>query len=210
MSRIKFTLLADGPTDKALIPILKWLLIQREGSLLFESEWADLSRMRPQPRGLSQRILAATILYPCDILFIHRDAENQPHTLRYGEIDDAISEAWHQNNSIQYVCVVPVRMQETWLLFDACAIRKAAGNPYGTSRLDLPPLSRLEGVTGAKTILYGLLRTASELTGRHLERFNPKKCACHVTHHINDYSPLLCLPAFGRLQRDINNLALPA
>ena len=31
------------------------------------------------------------------------------------------------------ICVIPVRMQEAWLLFDEIAIRHAAGNPHGRS-----------------------------------------------------------------------------
>ena len=31
-----------------------------------------------RPRGLSERIRAAVELYPCDLLFIHRDAEGEP------------------------------------------------------------------------------------------------------------------------------------
>lgn len=209
MNRIKLTLLSDGPADRALIPILRWLLIQRGNNLLFESHWADLSRMRPQPRGLSKRILAATTLYPCDILFIHRDAENQPYELRYREIEQAISAVSHSGFNVQHICVVPVRMQEAWLLFDAQAIREAAGNPGGTSRLNLPPLSRLEHITNPKSILYELLSAASEMHGRHLIRFNAKKRACTVTSHIDDYSPLASLPAFRRLQSDVNSLTLP-
>lgn len=74
---MRFTLLADGPTDEALVPIASWL-IGRRTTQPFGSQWADL---RPYPRrirGLAHRIEIALSLYPCDLLLIHRDAERDP------------------------------------------------------------------------------------------------------------------------------------
>jgi hypothetical protein len=203
MRRITLTLLSDGPTDKALIPILRWLLGQSEEQPLLECHWADLRRLRPQPKKLSNRILKATDLFPCDILFIHRDAENQPHELRYREIEEAIILARQAGFDLPHICVVPVRMQEAWLLFNIRAIREAVGNPHGSSQIDLPRLSILEDIPNPKQLLYELLLKASELRGRHLRRLNPAKYASQVTDHIEDFSPLRELPAFRRLESDI-------
>jgi len=68
MSNLRYTLLADGSSDRALIPILTWLLREQEVVLAIQSEWADMARLRRPPRGLEERIEAALMLYPCDLL----------------------------------------------------------------------------------------------------------------------------------------------
>jgi len=45
MSSIRYTLLTDGSSDRALIPILNWLLRQHLLNHEIQSEWADLSRL---------------------------------------------------------------------------------------------------------------------------------------------------------------------
>ena len=79
--KLRFTLVADGPSDRALIPILQWLLQSNLGPIPLESKFADLRELRqlPEPpRSFSVRIALSAELFPCDMLFIHRDAENQP------------------------------------------------------------------------------------------------------------------------------------
>lgn len=59
------------------MPIINWLLYQHCSEIAVESSWADLSRLREPTRTLGNRILVALDLYPCDLLFVHRDAENE-------------------------------------------------------------------------------------------------------------------------------------
>ena len=40
----------------------------------------------PRQRDTEWKLAAALDLYPCDLLFVHRDAENQPPELRRREI----------------------------------------------------------------------------------------------------------------------------
>ena len=111
-------------------------------------------------------------LYPCDLLFVHRDAEGVPHRSRVEEIEIAMQEvrAVHEGAGLPpHVVVVPVRMTEAWLLFDEAAIRRAAGNPNGRVSLQLPP-GDPEEIADPKQLLHDLLRTASELGGRRLGR----------------------------------------
>ncbi len=69
------------------------------------------------------------------------------------------------SNLFDAILIVPVRMQEPWLLFDEQAIRWAAGNPGGKTALALPRLTQLESLPDPKETLYGLLVTASEHPG---------------------------------------------
>jgi hypothetical protein len=77
MDEIRYTLITDGSSDRALIPILTWVLRERGGVNRIQPEWADLGRLPRPPAALQNRILAAIDLFPCDLLFVHRDAERE-------------------------------------------------------------------------------------------------------------------------------------
>ena len=198
MQELRYTLVADGSSDRALLPILTWLLRQYCGVIPIQAEFADLRRLSPSPRKLSERIDRSVELYPCDLLFVHRDAESAPIEEREAEIRKALEES-SVEGSVRVVCVVPVRMQEAWLLIDEAALRRAAGNPNGTQSLDMPDVQRLEELADPKQLIRDLLRQASELQGRRLERFNWRSSAHRVAEMIDDFSVLYKLAAFQRL-----------
>lgn len=201
MEKIEFSLISDGSSDRCLLPILKWVIRRHFPEIPIEGKLAETSRLLPFQNTLSVRIRKTITFYQPDILFIHRDAETQDPQLRYDEILSAISSIGNQPPP--YVCVVPVRMSEAWLLFDENAIRKAAGNPNGRGPVQLPPIRTLESIPYPKQMLKDILIQASELRGRHLKRFKPDKRRWLISENINDYSPLLALEAFRRLNRDI-------
>jgi hypothetical protein len=209
MNKIDFVLTSDGGSDKTLLPTLKWLLRRTFIQIPINGEWADLSRFRYVPQSLAERIFITIEVYHPDILFIHRDSEAQDPNLRYEEISRAITAIQQKGRhlAIPYICAVPIRMTEAWLLFDEQAIRKAAGNPRGRTPIELPPISRLEGIPDPKTILFSNLISASELTGRKKKRFDLKKCRYLVAENIVDYSPLFALSAFRRLHEDVKQFA---
>jgi len=206
MRELRYTLLTDGPSDRAMIPILTWILRMQGVSSAIQSEWADLRRFRLQPRlSLAERIRWSIEFYPCDLLFVHRDAEREPRAKRLQEIDSAIAEVRRVYPlHVPTICVVPIRMQEAWLLFDEPAIRYAAGNSGGRRPLSIPPLRDLEDVSDPKTVLYSLLREASGLSGRRLDRFDVSEAAVRVTGYTDNFSPLRELSAFAALEADIS------
>jgi len=116
-----------------LYPIT-WILRQHF-PFAVNGTWADLRRLPSPPKDLRGRIDAALDLYPCDLLFIHRDAEGVPLDQRVAEIEDAVV-----GLPAPRVPVVPVRMQEAWLLIDEPALRRAAGNPHGGVSLAMPAI----------------------------------------------------------------------
>lgn len=208
MNEIRCSLLTDGTSDDALVPVLRWLLRQHSRCSIVEVEWADLSRLRRRPRNLSERISAAIDYFPCAVLFVHRDSEAQAPDRRYEEIDTAVAAARKAGRAVpQHVCVVPVRKQEAWLLLDEGAIRNAAGNPNGRMPLDLPKAERIESIPDPKDELYGRLKTASGMKGRRLKRLAPSRLARLVTEHMNGFACLRALPAFQRLEQDIRGIA---
>lgn len=101
------------------------------------------------------------------------------------------------------VCVVPVRMQEAWFLFDEAAIRTAAGNPNGRGALDLPSLKDVERLPDPKARLEDLMREASGLSGQRRRRVRVARYSYRIPELIEDFSPLRLLPAFQRLEASI-------
>lgn len=193
--------MADGTSDRALIPILTWLLRRCCVSLPIQPGFADLRRLRNPPKALAERIVTSLELYPCDLLFVHRDVERSTIEDRVSEIRAALSEALGPLQPA--VCVVPVRMSEAWLLIDESALRRAAGNPNGKVPLDLPNVHRLEQLPDPKQLLHELLRRASGLRGRRLASFNRCLQGFRVADLIHDFSPLYRLSAFQRLAADL-------
>lgn len=184
-----------------LVPVLRWIIARHRPDLPVEARVADFSRLRKPPRKLSDQIRVAVELYPCDVVFVHRDAERQPPADRREEIRVALQSL--ADFTTPHVCVVPRRMSEAWLLIDEAAIRSAAGNRNGTMKLALPPLAKLEDLPDPKALLHRLLEQASGLKGRHLDKFHPAQQVLSVAEYIEDYTPLRRLPEFRTLERDV-------
>jgi len=152
--------------------------------------------LKDPPTSLRDRLDLTVKLYPCEVLFVHRDAEGQAPELRYKEIKDACP------SELAFVSVVPVRMQEAWLLHDEVALREAAGRPSGRDPLDLPSNDRWERVADAKEVLHTALRIASGTTGRKARRFNPSQATHRLADLITDWSALRSIQSFNRLEDD--------
>ena len=209
MQRLRCTLLADGSSDRALIPVLRWLLRQHCGLVPIELQFADLGRLSKPPRKLSKRIDKSIELYPCDILFVHRDAEREPLHKREEEIRVSCENSDH-GGSLYVVKVVPLRMLEAWLLIDEAALRMAAGNPRGREALDMPAVDDLENVVDPKRRLHELLRKASGFRDRRrrLEQFDRDlgQCVQRLATQIGEFSRLRELESFRALEGQIVQL----
>ncbi len=208
MTELRITLTTDGSSDQALLPILKWLLRELGVSLPINEKWADTRWLRQRPRTLAERVRTAVELEPCDILFVHRDAEGQPAESRRNEIAGAVRNALLAE-APPAVCVVPVRMTEAWFLIDESAIRFAAGNPRGSAPLGLPPPRRLEAIPDPKELLYNALRAASDHRPGRRRSFRPERCVHSITPRVASFEPLRELTAFRQLEADLTQL-LPA
>lgn len=202
MSFFRYTLVTDGSSDRILRYLIDWLL-ERLGMGDVEGTWADprIFRAGERPRRLRTRLAAALESYPCDVLFVHRDAERQPRADRVAEIREAVTQLL---SSPPAVCVVPVRMTEAWLLIDESALRQAAGNPTGRAALGLPAVRELEDLPDPKEKLFDILRKASERRGRRRRRgFSEHEARLRLGEFISDFSPLEILPAFQAFRADL-------
>ncbi len=192
---MKLTLVTDGSSDRALLPLLRWLLDSRS-SAVFETTWADLRQLQRAPKGLDQRVRAAIDLHPCDLLVVHRDAERDDVSQRVQEIAAAT-----KGLRLAVAAAVPVRMTEAWLLFNEAAIRRASGCPNGSMPLALPPLKKVEALPHPKELLYDVMRDASGLKGRRRVDFRPN--IHRIAELIDDFGPLGELPSFQAMDESL-------
>lgn len=190
---LTYTLVADGSSDECLMPIIDWTFGQLFPTIEFSGAFAtDL----PSPRhGLRSRVLTAQKLFPCNLLFIHRDSENQNPNQRHVEIMQLAGDVNHP-----IVPIVPIRMTEAWLLTSKNAIRKAAGNPNGDSDISIPSIKRLEAEPDPKETLFKALRDAANLGARQMAKFDVHSRRRRVAECISDYTDLRKLPSFHRFE----------
>lgn len=203
MKRITATLITDGRSDTLLVPLLE-LLFAEHTELPYQVNWAE--GLPPLSSGLQPRIEAALDLYPCDLLLVHRDAESEPVPVRQLEIQTS----WQRgtaggNAATTLVCVIPVRMTESWLITQEGPIRAAVGNPNGQDALVLPAAKSIEAVADPKAILFDALKVASGLNATRRQRFVPDRYRHRVSELTEDLRPLRKLASFRHLEAQIQD-----
>ena len=192
------TLLTDGSSNLVLSDSAMALRESRDrpgrGSVGGSARTANAT---VRPSGANQR---AVELYPVPTAPGASGRRKQPASDRFDEIEQA------NRTGLPHVCVVPVRMQESWLLHDESALRRAAGRPSGTEPLDLPPAKSWEILPDPKDVLHRALTIrASGAKGRRAKQFKPQVAAHRLANLIEDWSPLRRLPAFQKLETDMLN-----
>ena len=205
MNELSYTLVSDGTSDRALIPIINWIIRCNGYDGPLEGTCVDyrLFRTFGTSNYLADRILYALQYFPCELLFIHRDTELKTPAERIREITEALEIVFHINTSIPSVPVIPVRMTEAWLLIREDAIRYAAGNLNSYTPITLPELDTLEHIAQPKTMLHELIVQASGLNARRRRAFVPERFVHRVTEFIDDFTPLRSLPAFRAFETDL-------
>lgn len=208
MNEITYTLIAGGSSDKVFLRIIKWCLDDLYPKLPTKEQYADFRTLRNPPRAgdVLGQIKYAENYYPFDICFYHRDAESndvkKALSLRSCEIYKCLPD--HYQNCV--VCIIPVRMMETWLLTDQVAIKAAAGNRNYRENLNLPSINTLEQISGPKDLLHNLLVEATGNKGRRLKNFNVNKAVHWVAENTEDFSALRQLAAFNRFEQDLKRV----
>lgn len=190
MQIITSGLIADGTSDRALIPLLR-LVMQTHLNLPFE----DPQLIQFEENDLKSKVHNALSNYTLDILFIHRDAENESWQNRQQEISGAIP----PNATGNIVSVIPIKMTEAWLLTDEKAIRSAVGNVTSTASLNIPKISKLESCS-AKKVLFDALTFASEYGAQRRRKFRPEQFRHRVAELTSDLSLIRQIPSFKRME----------
>lgn len=197
MRRVTATLVTDGGSDKLLAPLIE-LLFSAHTELAYQVNFAE--GLPPLSSGLRARIDSALELFPCDFLFVHRDAEGVEATVRQQEIETSWPDS--QKTAV-LICVVPVRMTEAWLVAHEKPIRSAVGNPNGTEALGLPAAKDIESLPDPKQILFAALKAASGLNASRKRRFNPHQFRHRVSELTDDLTPLRKLSSFRHLEAQV-------
>ena len=203
-SELVFTLLCDGSSDKVLVKILTWIIRKQLTNVSIRVEFGDLRKLPNSPKKLEERMQKVLEYYPCDVLFVHRDAEKHSLESRKQEV----IEAWRKikNTTISddnIIAVIPVRMTEAWLLLNEESIKIAAGNPNNKNSLSLPSLHHVEDLPNPKAVLHQKIKEASNLQGRKLAKLKIPQRVHVLVDNITDFSPLRQLSAFQKLEKDI-------
>lgn len=197
MRRVTATLVTDGSSDKLLAPLIE-LLFSAHTELPYKVNCAE--GLPPLSSGLKARIDSALELFPCDFLFVHRDAEGVEATVRQQEIETNWPDS--QQTAV-LICVVPVRMTEAWLIANEEPIRSAVGNPNGTEALGLPAVKNIESLPDPKEILFAALKAASGLSASRKRRFDPNQFRHRVSELTDDLEPLRKLSSFRHLEAQV-------
>lgn len=206
---IRFLLLCEGTSDRALVPHLRQLLSHCGAAEVVGTAVALANVRDPGAGGASvlerkMRVVLSTES-EFDLLFVHRDADSAGVEERSGEIAEAARNA---ELAADRVNVIPVRTTEAWILLDETAIRRVAGNPRGRQPLDLPRPSRVEQARDPKSILEAALAAASGCQGHRLRKFR-RKFRQHrriLLEQLPVGGALAEVPAWVRLRQAVSDL----
>lgn len=205
MTTLRFTLVAEGTSDRVLVPILRWMLLRHHSNFEWMGQIAELHELPNPPRTLPEKIATASLLFPADVIFIHRDADRETAFGRRQEILSAI-QSLPEFPARHWIPVIPVRMTEAWLLVSESALRGASGNPNGRNPLQLPPIRDLEKIPDPKEVLRDLLVEASGRSGRRRKQINFSALRARVPDFLENWEPLLRLPSAQQLHNEIEAL----
>jgi hypothetical protein len=208
MPQLLFTLLSEGPSDDALMYVVTWLLEQPSLGLLPDVELVGRFVGPADLRAdvvLDELIAATSRDLPAHLLFVHRDADSSTRNNWATAIRTAAATAARRTIDLPPVIpVVPVREMEAWLLADAPAIRRAAGNPNGSAALDLPAIHEIERCPDPKQRLEQALRAAMASGRRSRQRAVPQPR--EVAEVTTSFERIRQLPAFDVFEREVRDV----
>ena len=203
MAEVKYTLVTEGPSDQALIPIINWIFRAQRDDLAVNSAWANPDLLPSGTKGMADKIRYGLKFFPCDVLFVHRDSDDEAPDKRRSEIESAIFSV--KEIARPSICVIPVRTMEAWFLFDEQAIRDYVGNSDGKADLNLPKLKSIEDATRPKDRLNEAVEAAKKSKGRRKKSYDNTDSLVALALNITNYAPLRALSAFRRLEADIRD-----
>ncbi|MCK9871638.1 DUF4276 family protein [Nocardiopsis dassonvillei] len=198
---IRILFLGEGSSDDGIADHIETIAADRGVEVSITNP--ELDRLGKVGHALPDKLGAVRALGgEYELVAVHRDADGMGRQARMSEIETAVREHMPQ---VVHVPIIPVRMTEAWLLVDESAIRRVAGNPNGRCRLGLPPLKQMESVNDPKAELKRALATASELTGRKLERFNRRfsENRRQLLQRLDSDGPITTLPSWRAFVRDV-------
>ena len=199
MNTLSTGLITDGSSAQALIPLLTTLISELLPDTRFEPpHWVA----PPDKNALSEKLAYALdpTNFQFDILFVHRDAENESIAKRVEEITQSTPQGQHP-----VVCVIPVKMTETWLITSEKTIKEAVGNPLAKTKLKLPAVSKIESCN-SKDVLDKALTEACEYGTQRRRKFKPEYFRRRVAELTSDLTTLRKIPSFKQMEEALINV----
>lgn len=201
--RLRFALIGEGNTERYLVEHLKTLCLRKKGIDAVEGVWAtDLLARSGAGKDVASKVsalLAADSEF--DILFIHRDSDNEPVEARRREITDAMHD---RGKGKPFVPVIPIRETEAWLLVDEAAIRDVVGHSQGKTELELPKLSQVEQRARPKELLKQALARAAKPGRRNdIDERAFSRYRRELLENLDLDGPIQQLSAWQNLLRDL-------
>jgi hypothetical protein len=189
--QLSYLIVADGGTDRALVPIIEWAIHRLDPEVeILEAEF--------RKRNGSVKDYLSALQTGAMIIFVHRDGETESLQVRLQEFAEVRRD--------DVVPIVPIRMTEAWMLIDSAAIAVAADRPGND--VVVPAPQQIESLANPKAELENLLlEAAGNPTGRRRKKFTRSitERRVNVALLIDDFSPLEALPAFQRFQSDLRD-----
>lgn len=203
--KINFLLAGEGVSDLRLTEHIEDILIL-EGFSEVSGEAPDLSMFTPAPgRTVLQKITALLKHYPnTDLIFIHRDCDNQSIKDREIEIYNAAHAAGIKEKIIP---LIPVKTLEAWLLADEKLIKEVAGNKNFRSPIAcLPKIKSIENLADPKKTLLDALCEVSEAQGSRLKQFKSRfgEMRARLTFGLDCTGPVSNLPSYIEFRKKVN------
>ncbi|MBF8792230.1 DUF4276 family protein [Pseudomonas monteilii] len=207
--KINFVLIGEGSSDLRLVEHIESILVG-EGFTEVNGEAPDFSVFKNKIGcSVGEKLQAIVSHYPsADVIFVHRDADRAGIDERVREIFEAIPNCIRHHKVIP---VVPVTMLETWLLADAEAIKRVAGNRgYRGDLPNVPALRALENVRDPKALLLQTLCEVSGTTGARLTKFKKRfgEMRARLTFDLDPDGPVSDLESYKVFRREISEFAV--
>lgn len=208
--KINFVLIGEGTSDLRMLTHIENILIAEGFDEV--SGKALLQEYGNPPIGntVSEKITAARRQFPNANLFIvHRDADGAGVAARRNEISKAFLDL-EPDLSTDYVCMIPVRMLEAWLLACPRLINRVAGSKFEDSSIKcLPALKQLESKVAAKDLLLEALCEASGVQGGRLASFKKRffEMRARLTEDLEVDGPQNQLPSYAAFRDDLRSFA---
>lgn len=169
---VTFALVGEGSSDLNLARPLEELLF-KFGVESVEARPIDLSMIPDKVGHRVEDKIKWVVDQETDIelLFVHRDADNEGYEKRVSEIVQGMQAT---GDYLRCIPVIPVKTLEAWALVDEQKIRWVADNPRGTVPLAMPKIADIESIADPKKLLFSLIENASQTSGRKLKKLKTR------------------------------------
>ena len=198
--KINFILIGEGSSDLRLVDHIQSILIEEGFSEVSgEAPKFDLFK-QPVGHSVEAKLNVIVEYFPdADLIFVHRDADNEGIDAREKEITKAASTL---NLCGKVLPIIPVKMLESWLLADADAIRKVAGARNEVRLNRLPAINRIESVRDPKRLLLEILCEASQTQGARLKKFKSRfsEMRARLTYDLDAAGPVRQLESYAHFR----------